>query len=91
MHWMDVPDTGTWAQILGFPNARLEAMPKEGERLKKVRADTRSELRKWTRRRSGREGLGKWLIPEIRTRAHETSQRLPLPRSFINIIQPRPS
>jgi CRISPR-associated protein (TIGR02584 family) len=86
--WLDLPEDSAFAHVLGLGNATLSPVEKEGERLKKVRADTRAELRKWTRKH-GRERLGKWLIPEMRKKAHEGAQRLPLPRSFIQVVVPK--
>ena len=88
--WLDVPEKGTFAQVLGLGGATLEPITKEGKRLAKVRADTRAALRRWVARREGRERLGKWLMPEMRRRNHEGAQRLPLPKSFITVVPPVP-
>jgi CRISPR-associated protein (TIGR02584 family) len=75
------------AAVMGVEGVKMPPVDKEGERLKKLRADTRRDLEKWLDDPDRRD-WSRWLIPEARKEAHEGFQRLPLPRAFITVTLP---
>jgi CRISPR-associated protein (TIGR02584 family) len=75
------------AAVIGVGGVKMPPVEKEGERLKKLRADTRRDLEKWLDDPDRRD-WSRWLIPEARKEAHEGFQRLPLPRAFITVTLP---